>query len=1151
MPVRLASSAALLIGLLAAPALADRLPPGLERADVQWHAEFQTRGGEVVFSRARSRLLVTPATPESFRVELDVQWTSGKGRTEIVLLSEPRPRGFEGAVWRASIQRSADQPHARFVFTALAQDSGGKWKPDREGRRSLDVGPPAGSKRFWKLAVERTPREVRVLFDGQTVLVKPVDTTPGALAIDFGQGDRIRGLHVLPVHASAFVPLELGALARPVGKKQRAEELVIDGVPFRLEEGGSKAFDLRRAQWPDWKKDPGATVEAYDLFPPHGDPRRPMLSAPSGDYVAAHVLATGATDPRSFSGFSLTFGAFGTGLVRQHVVHASVPRSSELVHVRVPMGVPLTQEIPGAVQLALSKQVRLAVRQSDPSRFRYRPLGHQSGVRIYAVTLERSPVRLSVTCDEPGHAFPDTKIPWFRVKLDNDSAVTQRFRLDTVATHIDGQRMFQAISGSLAAGASQEVRLVLPVVRRGYYDLRIRLENERGDVLLTKHTSFALLRGGTRSARSTSPFGTWDFSGAHHTSRDAKLVGALYDKLGFRYGMFRFTPEERARWGVVQGREPVTLGSMDAYTTFREKNPDAPAVALLMHEHGLSERHLLRVPDLFDGRASYALDQAEEARLRKLMEDSAAAARAFREHAPDVHLRLGNGTLPVKEEFYRRRFPAELFDSAGNEAACFGRPPEAQPPDPVALNASLWMDRRLLDHYGYGNKPVSACFETCFPATNPGNLPLRTQAEYLARHALHALAWRLPSIRLGMIMDAGNSYYFSNWGASGLCTALPDVRAKPAFVALATLTSVLDGASFRDVMELGSPSAYGLAFDLPDRRAAYALWTVRGRRPVTLELADGSDPTWTLTESQGHDMAVSAQDGRLTLELGPAPVFLTGRGRVARATLGRADHRDGEPGVPITPVSALDTLKDWEVEANRDWVLEFHNSLTPRIQGDFSFDVAEHVEGRERVLAVTPRAVTGGAETTPMYGALRHRRGLTLPGKPTSIGLWVNGNSSFGRVIYELEDAGGERWISIGSNSRLGLPAPLLELVPRGVGSRIRLAEWNSDDVFGLSRFDFDGWRYVSFPLPGNYPGEGYGWPANSQWLHDRDGRVAYPLKLRRLIIELPRKTLHVRTFAPTPRATVYLSQLVVEHGDTEHLAPAPDEEGRHRAPLQ
>src|SRR6185295_2007425 len=107
----------------------------------------------------------------------------------------------------------------------------------------------------------------------------------------------------------------------------------------------------------------------------------------------------------------------------------------------------------------------------------------------------------------------------------------------------------------------------------------------------------------------------------------------------------------------------------------------------------------------------------------------------------------------------------------------------------------------------------------------------------------------------------------------------------------------------------------------------------------------------------------------------------------------------------------------------------------------------------------------------------------------------------------------------------------LLDAMPKEAlesGKKTTKADWNTDDVFGVSRIDFDGWRYVSFPLPGNYPGEQYHWPASSQWRCDGDGIVHYPLTVKALIVELPEKTLHLTEFAPVPRPEIYLKRLIV-----------------------
>jgi hypothetical protein len=206
--------------------------------------------------------------------------------------------------------------------------------------------------------------------------------------------------------------------------------------------------------------------------------------------------------------------------------------------------------------------------------------------------------------------------------------------------------------------------------------------------------------------------------------------------------------------------------------------------------------------------------------------------------------------------------------------------------------------------------------------------------------------------------------------------------------------------------------------------------------------------------------------------------------------------------------------------------------MTPRRKGDFVFQALPTPDGQSGVLRVTPQPITHGKDTLPMYAVLAHKTGLPVPGTPTEMGLWIDGNSGWGRVIFELTDAAGQRWISIGAQAQADpakfLPQDVLDHFPTpGV------CDWNTEDAWGLSRINFDGWRYVGFPLPGNYPGEHYGWPANSQWRWDRDGVVHYPLTLRKLVVELNEKVLHLKTFAPPPRPEICLKTLVVGQGDT------------------
>jgi hypothetical protein len=606
--------------------------------------------------------------------------------------------------------------------------------------------------------------------------------------------------------------------------------------------------------------------------------------------------------------------------------------------------------------------------------------------------------------------------------------------------------------------------------------------------------------------------------------------------------MFGATPQERQKFGLLQGNEPGIHGGLNKYEKALAANPALPPMALLFHETSISGKHITRAADLFTDRPAYQMNEAEQKHFKALWDQAMQVAKAMREKHPQVHIALGNGPLPTKEEFYRHRFPAELFDSGGNEAAAYGSLPEAQPPDWLAQNASLWMDRQLLDAYGYKDKPVTMCHEVCYPSANPGNLSPLTQADYFVRHALHALAWGIPQFRPGILTDVGGNYRMSHWGSAGFCRARPEFNVKPAFVAFATMTLVLDGARFVRELPTGSASVYALEFQRPEGGQVYALWTIRGTRPVKLvvEKAD----SWTLVDSQANQTSLKSAGKHVEVEASATPVYVVGTGRFSAVETGTPKY-DDKPAGPPAPLATLSNLDGWTLEEGRNVELEFYNFMLPRRRGDFTFEPVAEFEGRQNVLKVTPRPIKAGKDTMPMYAVLAHNQGIPVPGTPTEIGLWVNGNSAWGRLMFELEDASGQRWISLGAQQAKapnpwadnGIPADLLQKFPEPC-----INEWNTDDNWGFSRINFDGWRYVAMPLPGNYPGERYKWPATSQWRWDKDGVVHYPLTLKKHIIELPEKTLHLKTFAPVARPEIYLKDLIVAVGDITRPRTTADE---------
>jgi hypothetical protein len=962
-------------------------------------------------------------------------------------------------------------------------------------------------------------------------------------------------LKVAPLEAelpptSGFVPVRLDACANALEEAALGSDAVLaNAIPFELvRKPGVNHVFLKEANWADWAKDPSSYYSPYDTFPTSRTPNRVIFTIPAADYAAVHLLASAEDDTNLSPIVSFRIGALGGGhgQVLYHDFQATIPRVSDkpgsvpfittprgkLFLVRVPLEKAIAQDFINRKSLSVevTKELRLAVRRPDPCRYQIRPLGLPSGVRIFGMTFQYAPVQMAVTTRQSGHIFNEPETPQFQVSLTRLLPGGKAFTLEAEARDRYGNVFTNAVEATPPAAGTLALDLRLPVSTRGCFDAVFTLKSGR-NVVLARRTSFAVLPPDTRKYRAESPFGVWDFTGAHYTPADPDFLGPLYVKAGLRYGMFNVAEEHRARYGLLKGNDlkldPAQIEALAGAmkTNSAIKQPDR---LMIFHETSISGPQITRTPDFFTGRGPYVFNEKEQATFSNLWAAAEATAKAIRTHLPGTEIYFGNGAPLLLEEFLRRKFPAEWLGSRGNEAGTFMRMPEQQPPDFIANNAGLFMDRALLDGYGYADTPLRQCYEMCYPNTNPGNLSPDTQARYLVRHLMHSLAWRIPIIRSSLIVDTGNSYYFSNWGASGLCYAMPDVRPKPSYVAMATLTLLLDGATFTRMVPTGSPVVYAFEFRKKDNSHVVCLWTLRGAREVGIPGISGS----TLTDLMGTESTLKMD--RFTLSADP--VFLTVAKPLGQLTLGPALMETRPAGKPFA-VSPLARLADWTVETGNSLELETYNPLEPRRKGDFLFTETAAFEGEPNVLAVRAKTPVAGKEFLPMYSVLKHNAPADIPGQPTRIGLMVNGNGGWGRVIFELTDASGQRWISIGAEERGEPTRWLADMLPPEEFQNLKSSnrsDWNTNDAWQRSCINFEGWRYLSFPLPGNYPGEGYHWPYSSQWRYSGDGIVRYPIRLTRLILTIPEKVLTGTVYAAVPRPEIYLKDLMVTYDPPE-----------------
>jgi hypothetical protein len=105
------------------------------------------------------------------------------------------------------------------------------------------------------------------------------------------------------------------------------------------------------------------------------------------------------------------------------------------------------------------------------------------------------------------------------------------------------------------------------------------------------------------------------------------------------------------------------------------------------------------------------------------------------------------------------------------------------------------------------------------------------------------------------------------------------------------MTDRLDQANFAGRLKTGSLSTYCLRFK-GSKGHVYTLWTIRGKRPVTLTLAADGDVH--ITDAMNNTRTVTSKGRRVTVSTDPSVVYVSGPELVSVA-VGEPDHADARP----------------------------------------------------------------------------------------------------------------------------------------------------------------------------------------------------------------------------------------------------------------
>jgi len=1103
--------------------------------------------------------LAATSAPRAGRFCLTLTPTMGSGASRVYQTSRPTPKGSVKTPWPRSI-RITDR------FTKISP----VWDKDfRLEIESAMARIPLVHETWFTLRIAYRPDAVQLYKDGSLVAERrPAGRIEGEVGLWLRGNVRVASLCIRrpDKEPEGLYPVRIDELCNEKGIDGKGPvairgdslppagtPLSVNRIPFVFaDRSGSDHIDVGESLF-HYRNHVGF-VMARTTWPPPGslDPARILLRVPNRPYRCLWVIAASDGEPCSVplvtARFYRPLAGFAVDAVGEIplLTARSGPRGARRLPVRLADGkranlwlVPIELDSVAigsrfreamALSLELTKQVHDYRAYPDPAAYDRFQGGLPSGVRIFAMTLEEAPIHLIASGNRTGNVYVSPEEPSWQVKLKNlrNRELAARIRL-TITDPCGKQRSLER-KGALGPYANVEFDFPISTPVLGLH--RVRAEVEAAGEVLSQEGTFVQLPPDTRRATTAnSRWGLWWWRGGHLTNPNEEEDLYLLRAAGTRvasakdlrtrraWGMFpstRIIVRGPAKWAYKDPYDPKEyekfseeIGKKVAETM--KEAPDTQHFAIFA-ENAISRELTYGILPRFIGEPEYVMNDREKARLRASIVTAKAATEGIRKHAPKAKVSFGWCEPTFSVPFMRAKYPKELMDAVGVDTPQFERMPE-MPIRSVAPNR-MWILQEERKRLGYADIPIIHT-ESYFPTSHRLALGPRGSADHYVRSAVLSLA--LGSSRLlycFTLHDCADYWGSTHYGCIGITGQRPEHNPKPAFPAYATMTRLLDIVEFDGYVPTGSLTSYCVRFK-SGRTFIYCLWAVRGSRAATLRFAKPGIAT-QIDENSNETKLTSPA----TVTLTPTPIWVTSDQPIERVELGEPVHteRPGEHTVLLDPLDRPWTHEPgaYERYATNHWDL-------PRFPGPMKSEIVRSRTRRSKVWQITLAEPPKERKLAAWYGVFTPPKPIPIPGKARALGIWANGHSNWGRIIYEIEDARGEIWQSIGSKD-----------------------QWNCDDVHSWSYFNFDGWRYLEFPLPNHQPGDNYRerdtvwWNSSALSPSKGEGVVDLPVKLTRIIIEHRTHHIYVNDCVPVPDRSVQLDDLMAVYDSAEAMTDAP-----------
>lgn len=939
------------------------------------------------------------------------------------------------------------------------------------------------------------------------------------------------------IDAERYLPLRLetkplpGTFAEAVYAKAASAPPLEAGL---LAPGGeAPIFAVAPAAAPDvgrcraGKKSWALEVDEYTgRSPLDGFPEAIHYRVPAAVYTRAHLLFVLDDDPKRVPVLTVRLARYinngsGANMIGDRVFDlsdgATPPNATKVGElVRDGRVYPVYRL---AVDLALDNVMDLV---ADGGYLDFELLGKCSGVHadnastsaftILGATLEKSPVTLGVIAPEgaSGNVFTldeTNRHTTLSVRAERAGA---RAALAWTARDIAGQTVFAGSRDLSFArfGDTEEIRLDLNGVHEtGLYLLDVAVDD--GATVVTNKARFAILPPAGRVVdKFRSPYATWWFVGSHGSPAAYEIGGTIMRKAGIRKASYRglstnacdtyditFTGNVRApgqkNFDAETGhfKDCDGLSGEEWFRSEVQKQIDAvPWVdhILIWHEScppsGIPEELLdLPVPEATDA------DRAAGAYVNE-------CGRLIRKYFPKLRIQIGNSSASLGAAFrpFRGGANPDYYDSIGIET-----PSQAMMPERLLVWGlqGMVIARDAASRYAGREVPLAGCWEYVYRTEKA--LGEEVQAQWYMRDVLISLANRMSLISPAILFDVRSGYYNTLWGKAGMLLRAPSCYPKRSYVAYAALTKALDGVTFLGQHDTGSTTVYGLSFKRADGRYASAFWCARGEAELALTLSGAAEAT----DMYGRPAKIrrGILGGPLRITASEGPVYVVSEKPVAAVKITGRTFRQAEAAAArchevfrFDSVAAVTNAPDPRIESKWHLCLPI---MKP--SSDFSVKEVDDAERGRCLEVMLDTSRTNVSKYVTEYTTLRLAEPIEVAGPANRIGIWVKGNSSWGQVRFELEDAEGGTFVNYSH--------------PKN---------WDTLDWQGLLCVNFDGWSFVSVRLDkGGLKYDDATGLSNSPWLREAgkgSQKIDFPVKLKAVTVGINREKLDLLDFKRT-----------------------------------